>query len=147
MKKLLLILLLLCFLPAACAESLPLVTLDFTPGAQTGGTVFAAVPSDNGTALLLAQYGTLTLEMGDLNGNEKFAYLDDVLPECPKQMEVIKAGDILLFGNKCLVIFYQDTVSPFNYTRIGHVVQPEMLESALGNSDVTVQLIFAPVQN
>ena len=80
MKKLLLILLLLCFLPAACAESLPLVTLDFTPGAQTGGTVFAAVPSDNGTALLLAQYGTLTLEMGDLNGNEKFAYLDDVLP-------------------------------------------------------------------
>lgn len=145
MKKLLLIALLF-MLPLACAENIPAVTLNFTAGANAGETVFSAVLAQNDTALLIAQEGTLTLTMSDLDGNEKFAYLPAALPEHPEQLETIHAGDILLFGNKCLVIFYQDAVSPYNYTRIGHVEQPERLSAALGSGDVTVQLVFAPVQ-
>ncbi len=56
----------------------------------------------------------------ELNGNEKYAYLDDSLPVGRSARATIaRAGDIMLFGDDCLVLFYETFSSSYRYTRIG----------------------------
>ena len=45
----------------------------------------------------------LSLEMNDLNGNEKYNYLDFSLPVESEKVDSIKSGDIMLYGNNCFV--------------------------------------------
>lgn len=59
--------------------------------------------------------------MNELNGNEKFAYLDTNLPTNSYSPKHINAGDVMLFGNNCLVIFYKSFDTTYNYTKIGHI--------------------------
>ncbi|MBE5775902.1 MAG: hypothetical protein E7326_00165 [Clostridiales bacterium] len=136
-------LLLACMLlvPLCAAESVPEVTVSFR--AENGAEVcLTAVLADNDTARALALMEDAVFLMADLNGNEKFAYLPAPLAENAEPIEQIRAGDILLFGSKCLVIFYQDAVSAYNYTRIGHIAQVEQLASLLGSGDVNVRFLF-----
>lgn len=73
--------------------------------------------------------------MSELNENEKYVYLDTKLPTnsySPKQIEM---GDIMLFGNNCLVVFYKSFNTPYSYTKIGHI---ENFED-LGNKDITIR--------
>ena len=41
---------------------------------------------------------------------------------------IIEAGDIMLFGNNCLVVFYKSFNSSYSYTKIGHIENLEELE-------------------
>lgn len=59
--------------------------------------------------------------MSELNGNEKYVYMDDNLPTKAYVPEEIKAGDIMLYGNDCLVIFYKTFKTQYSYTKIGHI--------------------------
>lgn len=43
--------------------------------------------------------------MKELNGNEKYIYLDNSLPTNPVNPKYIEAGDIMLYGNDCLSYF------------------------------------------
>lgn len=61
------------------------------------------------------------IEMSELNGNEKYYYLDQKLPNNPINPKQIDKGDIMLFGNNCLVIFYQSFKTNYSYTKIGHI--------------------------
>ncbi len=61
------------------------------------------------------------LEMKELNGNEKYAYIDTALKANPKTPNHINAGDIMLYGNNCLVIFYKSFNTSYSYTKIGHI--------------------------
>lgn len=61
------------------------------------------------------------ITMDELNGNEKYKYLDYSLPSNPKIVKKIHVGDIMLFGNSCIVIFYKDFHTNYRYTRIGHI--------------------------
>ena len=45
--------------------------------------------------------------MSELNGNEKYFYLESALPTVSEQVEEIHAGDLMLYGDDCLVLFYQ----------------------------------------
>ena len=74
------------------------------------------------------------LTMDELNGNEKYAYLNDELPTNTYNPKHINAGDVMLYGNNCLVIFYKSFDTPYNYTKIGHI---DNLPN-LGNSSITV---------
>ena len=45
--------------------------------------------------------------MQELNGNEKYVYMNYELSSNSSHIKTIKAGDIMLYGNNCLVIFYK----------------------------------------
>lgn len=59
--------------------------------------------------------------MNELNGNEKYVYLDTVLPTNSYNPKKINIGDVMLYGNNCLVIFYKSFDTNYSYTKIGHI--------------------------
>ena len=75
------------------------------------------------------------LNMSELNGNEKYIYLDNILPTNSFNPKKINAGDVMLYGNNCLVIFYKSFDTSYSYTKIGHI---DNLPN-LGNSNITVK--------
>ena len=78
----------------------------------------------------------LELNMNELNGNEKYAYLDNNLTTNSYNIKHINAGDVMLYGNNCLVIFYKSFDTSYSYTKIGHI---DNLED-LGNKNINVKL-------
>ena len=59
--------------------------------------------------------------MNDLNGNEKYVNMDNTLPTNSYNPKHIEKGDVMLFGNNCLVIFYESFDTNYSYTKIGHI--------------------------
>ena len=76
-----------------------------------------------------------TWKMNELNGNEKYVYLSSTLPVNSVVPETIEKGDVMLFGDDCLVIFYQSFKTNYSYTKIGNI---ENLPD-LGNSSIEVE--------
>ena len=107
---------------------------------KVNNKIFKIVLEDNKTVKSLTQKLPLTLEMSDLNNNEKYCYLDFSLPTDSKSVKNIKKGDIMLFGNNCLVIFYKSFKTSYSYTKIGHIENPADIETALGRKDIKVVL-------
>lgn len=81
----------------------------------------------------------LHLNMKDLNSNEKFFYLDADLPSNSTNINRINIGDILLYGDNCIVIFYKSFNTPYQYTKIGKIISPEELETTLGKGNIQVE--------
>lgn len=79
------------------------------------------------------------LEMLDLNNNEKYYTGSDTLPVKNYKPEHINAGDVMLYGDNTIVIFYKSFDTQYEYTRLGRIVSPESLESVMGNGKVTVE--------
>ena len=76
---------------------------------------------DNETTKEFMEMLPLTLEMKDLNNNEKYYYLDKDLPTNSYNPDIIKKGDIMIYGKNCFVIFYETFETDYNYTKIGHI--------------------------
>ena len=76
---------------------------------------------NNSTASALIKLLPLKLSMNDLNGNEKYAYLNESLPTNTYSPKHIEAGDVMLFGDNCLVIFYESFDTSYSYSKIGHI--------------------------
>ena len=108
---------------------------------ETGGRKFRAVLYDNETVRALQERLPMTLDMEELHGNEKFYYLDEELPSNSENIGNITAGDIMLFGSDCLVLFFEDFSTSYSYTRIGHIEEEEKFVNAL--SEGTVEVTFA----
>lgn len=85
------------------------------------GTDYAVNLEDNETVKKLVAKLPLECEMRELNGNEKFVYLDFSLPAEPINPKHINAGDVMLYGDSCLVIFYKSFDTQYSYTKIGHI--------------------------
>ena len=73
--------------------------------------------------------------MQELNGNEKYVYMDKFLVTNSFNPKHIEKGDVMLYGNNCLVIFYKSFDTSYSYTKIGHI---DNLEN-LGNESIIVQ--------
>ena len=73
--------------------------------------------------------------MTELNGNEKYVYLDNSLTTNASNIKRINKGDVMLYGDDCLVIFYKSFDTSYSYTKIGHI---DNLED-LGNSTIKVK--------
>ena len=109
-------------------------TITLTIGEQT----FSATLLENESTHQLLALFPMTLDMNELNGNEKYFYLDGDLPVESQQPGQINAGDLMLYGNNCLVLFYETFSSGYSYTRLGSVDDPAGLVEALGTGGVTV---------
>jgi len=103
-----------------------------------GARRFAVTLADTPAARALAAQLPLTLEMDDLNDNEKKARLPRALPTQTYLPGTIRTGDILLWGSDTLVVFYVTFSSPYSYTRLGKVDDPPGLAQALGPGSVKV---------
>jgi hypothetical protein len=99
---------------------------------------FALTPTDNAAARAFAAQLPLTLDMSELNGNEKHAELPNALPAKASRPGTIRNGDVMLYGTKTLVVFYSTFDSPYAYTRIGRVEDPDGLAQAVGRHAVRV---------
>ncbi len=90
------------------------------------------------TVTALTEMLPLTLDMSELNGNEKYYYLDTSLPSSPEKVGHISEGDIMLYGDSCLVVFYESFDTLYSYTKIGNISDTSGLADVLGKDDVTV---------
>ncbi len=97
---------------------------------------FIAEIEDTVTGKAFVEKLPLTLEMSELNGNEKYCY-GVTLPTAARRYDTIEAGDLMLYGSNCVVLFY-DTAGGYSYTRIGKLKSTEGLASALGKGSVSV---------
>lgn len=105
---------------------------------SVGERRFAVTLADTSAARALAALLPLTLDLEELNGNEKKQELSQALPVAASRPGRIYDGDILLWGSRTLVVFYQTFDSPYSYTRLGRVDDPAGLTQALGQGDVRV---------
>ena len=103
-----------------------------------GGQTFSATLEDSETARALAQLLPLTLDMSELNGNEKYFYLDQSLPTNAKNPGQIHTGDLMLYGDNCLVLFYESFSTSYSYTRLGSIDDPDGLARAVGRGSAAV---------
>jgi hypothetical protein len=98
-----------------------------------GGTHrFAVTLEDNPTARAFVQMLPVTLDMPDLNDNEKHVRLPKTLPTNATRPGTIRTGDVMLYGSDTLVVFYKTFPSSYSYTRIGRVTKVDGFVKVLG---------------
>ena len=97
-----------------------------------GSQRFAVTLEANSTARAFVQLLPFTLDMHELNGNEKHAKLPRSLPTDAARPGTIRAGDVLLYGDDTLVVFYETFRSAYSYTAIGRIQESAGLGQALG---------------
>lgn len=93
---------------------------------------FAITLADTDAARAFAAQLPLTLEMAELNGNEKHADLPQALPTDASRPGTIHNGDLMLYGSNTVVVFYETFRSSYSYTRLGCVDDPSDLGRVLG---------------
>lgn len=103
-----------------------------------GNASFTATLEDNATTKAFKASLPITVNMTEQAGNEKFYYLPTALPTSTVTPGTIFAGDLMLWGNSCLVLFYETFSSPYSYTRIGKIDKPSGLSAAVGDRNITV---------
>lgn len=105
---------------------------------SVSGKVFSAELADSETGRAFAAMLPLTLRMSELNGNEKYHYLEEDLPAAASRPGRIEAGDLMLYGRDCVVLFYESFSTSYSYTRIGRIADAEGLAEALGTGSAEV---------
>lgn len=105
---------------------------------NVGQRRFAITLANNPAAHAFASLLPLTLNMEELNGNEKKKELRETLPTNASRPGTIHTGDLLLWGPRTVVIFYQTFNSAYAYTPLGRIDDPAGLAQALGLGDVEV---------
>lgn len=106
-----------------------------------GGQNFSVNLEDNEAARALVKLLPVTLDMSEMNGNEKYCYLSDGLPSSPILPSGIQQGELMLYGDRCLVLFYKSFSTSYAYTPLGVADDPAGLAEALGSGGV--QAAFA----
>lgn len=102
------------------------------------GTNYQVTLEDNDTTRAFINKLPLEINMSELNGNEKYYYLNESLPSIPSKIGQINNGDLMLYGSDCLVLFYESFESSYSYTRIGKIDNPAALKDSVGKGNVKV---------
>ena len=102
-------------------------------------SVFTATLTDDETTAAFQAILPMTINMSELNGNEKFFYFATTLPSNASP-GAIQVGDLMLYGNNCLVLFYENLNTSYSYSRLGKIDNTIGLVAALGSGNVTIKL-------
>lgn len=105
---------------------------------KIGNTDFSAVFYNNDTTKELVKQFPATYTMSELHGNEKYYYMSTSFPtnsECPS---TINKGDIMLYGNNCVVVFYDTFPNSYSYTKLGYIEDTTGLEEAVGKGSIDI---------
>lgn len=105
---------------------------------RIGNASFRLTLEKNATAAAFRKLLPLTLNMSELNGNEKFFNLSIGLPTAASRPGTLRAGDLMLFGSDCVVLFYETFSSSYSYTPIGSMDDTSGFATMLGKGNVTV---------
>ena len=105
---------------------------------SAGDKTFQVTLEENETVEEFKKLLPAKLDMKELNGNEKYHYLDKSLPSAPAKVGNITQGDVMLYEDNCIVIFYKSFSTSYSYTKIGHINDTADLEQALGEGSVNV---------
>lgn len=103
-----------------------------------GSATFTATLQNNEAAKAFKAMLPMTVNMSEMNGNEKYYNLPRSLPTAASNPGIIQNGDLMLWGSSTLVVFYKTFSTSYSYTRIGRIYNPSGLQSALGSGNVTV---------
>ncbi len=104
-----------------------------------GTNSFSATFSDNATATAFKAKLPVSINMTELNGNEKYSDLSVNLPVNASNPGTIQTGDLMLYGSNTLVLFYKTFSTSYSYTRLGRIDNTSGLAAALGSGNVTVR--------
>lgn len=105
---------------------------------KVGSQTFTATLLDNNSAKAFQEILPLTINMVELNNNEKYYDLPNSLPTNSSNPGTIKNGDLMLYGSKTLVLFYKTFSTSYSYTKLGAIDDVTGLASALGSGNVSV---------
>lgn len=106
---------------------------------HVNGKIFNATLDNKRSARAFAEILPLEVDMTELNGNEKYFYLDNDLPTDAVRVQKIHSGDLMLYESSCVVLFYKDFTTNFSYTRLGKIENPEGLAEILGSGNVHIK--------
>lgn len=99
---------------------------------------FSATLLDNNSAKAFREMLPMTINMIELNGNEKYYDLPNSLPTNPSNPGTIRNGDLMLYGSRTLVLFYKNFPTSYSYTKLGSIDDVTGLTAALGSGNVTI---------
>lgn len=99
---------------------------------------YEAILYDNSTTKELIKKFPITITMSDLNGNEKYYNFSKSFSTSSENVASINKGDIMLFGDNCLVIFYKSFSTRYKYTKLGYIKNTEDLENSFGKGDISI---------
>lgn len=103
---------------------------------------YEAILYDNSTTKELIKKFPITITMSDLNGNEKYYNFSKSFTTSSENVANINKGDIMLFGDNCLVIFYKSFSTRYKYTKLGYIKNTEDLENSFGKGDIEITFIL-----
>ena len=104
-----------------------------------GSKIFTATVYENPTVAALKAMLPLTIEMTELNGNEKYFHLSADLPVDAAKPGTIQAGDFMLWQSNSLVLFYKTFKTSYSYTKLGRIDDASGLANAVGSGSIKVK--------
>lgn len=104
-----------------------------------GPKTFTATLYDNPAAAVLKAMLPLTVEMTELNGNEKYHHFKTNLPVDAAKPETIYAGDLMLWQSNSLVLFYKSFRTSYSYTKLGRLDDASGLAAVVGSGNIKVK--------
>lgn len=117
-------------------SKMPNGTIKITVNSQT----FIVTLLDTNSAKAFKELLPMTINMTELNGNEKYYDLTTKLPVKSSNPGTIHNGDLMIYGSNTLVLFYKTFSTSYSYTKVGSIDDPTGLEEALGTGNVSITL-------
>jgi hypothetical protein len=103
-----------------------------------GSKTFKAILYNNVTAKKFKSMLPLTLNMKDLNSNEKYFHFSQKLPTNPSSPKTIQSGDLMIWNSNSLVLFYKTFSTNYSYTKLGYIEDTKGLEKAVGFDNINI---------
>ena len=74
---------------------------------------------------------------------KSYHYLEKTQVECDRSYSGnIEVGDLMLYGDDCIVLFYKRFYTPYSYTKLGRVVEKDRLQKNISEADHNLEIIF-----
>jgi hypothetical protein len=103
-----------------------------------GTNVFMAILYNNATVAAFKAKLPMSINMNEVNGNEKYFDLTGNLLVNASNPVTIHAGDLMLWGSNTLILFYKTFSTSYSYTKLGRIDNPSRLAAAMGSGNVLV---------